>query len=106
DQNGSRAVRMGAFNVGLHQLGDLSRVFTVGPRVDDGIVGIVVNVGVGGEDPVHAQRAGLARGLGAFITDGGGVARRAKGHVGGPWNGAVDAHGRATFEVRAHQQRN
>ncbi len=57
-----------AFDVGFDVSGHLLRIFAVGADVDDRVVGVVVDVGDGSEDPVHAHGAGFAGGGGTELA--------------------------------------
>ena len=70
-----------------------------------GIVRIVVDVGHRIVDPLHAQRARLARRDLAFVARVRRVAGGAERHGMREDRGAVDAHGSAALEIAAHHQR-
>ena len=55
-------VRVSPFDEGRDVGGDCLRIFAEGARVDDGIVGIVVDVRIGREGPVNTKSARLAGG--------------------------------------------
>ena len=57
------------------------RIFAVGANVDDGIIGIAVDVGDRRENPLDAQSAGLAGRGQPFIARGLEIVGRAVGHV-------------------------
>jgi hypothetical protein len=101
-----RVLRVGmrAGDVGLHEAGHLVGILAVRARVDDGIVGVVVHVGDGREDPLHAEGAGLAGRFGALEANVVQIAAGAEGHVLRPRRGGIHAHGRAALEIGAHQQ--
>ncbi len=63
DQHGILAVRMRAVDVGFHEARHLLRVFAEGADVDDGIIGVIVNVGHRREQPVDAHGARIASGV-------------------------------------------
>ena len=55
-------VGMRAFDEGLHVGGDILRILAEGADIDDGVVGIIVDVGDRIIDPLDAERASFARG--------------------------------------------
>ncbi len=89
----------------LHVRGDGLRVLAEGADVDDRVVGIVVDVGVGREDPMNAHRACLARRGRAESTRQFKVVRGPEGHHVGERRRANHAHGRAVLEIGADDQR-
>src|SRR5919205_414467 len=52
------------------ELGHAPRVFAEGADVDDGVVGVVVEVGDGAEQPVDAEGAGLLGGDAGLLVGG------------------------------------
>ena len=94
-----------AVDVGLHELRDRSGVFPKRAGVDDRVERVVVEIGVGGEVDVDADRPafhrrGLPDRVGVL-----GVARRADRHERREDGGAHEPHPRAPLEIRRHQQR-
>ena len=61
-------VGVGAFDEGLDLRRNILRILAEGTDVDDGIFGVVVDVGDGKVDPLHAESAGLAGGHFAFVV--------------------------------------
>ena len=100
---GEGAIFLDAANELGDVFGDALRIFAERAHVDDGIVGIVVDVGVGREDPMHAGGArfegdGLADGVGEL-----GIASGGDGHGGREGSAFVEAHAGAGFEVGANE---
>ena len=98
------AVFFAAAHEGGHHRGHLLGVFAEGADVDDGVLGIVVDVGHRRQHPVHAQCAGFdgggaTQGFGIL-----GIAGSADGHVVREDGGGVDAEAGAALEVARHQQ--
>jgi hypothetical protein len=105
DEDGVGGVASGAFDVGLDMLGYKLGVLAVGADVDDRILRIVVDIGIGGVDPVDAERPCFAGGgssefAGELRAAGGG-----EGHRVGVLDGPGDPHGGAALKVAADQQR-
>ncbi len=103
---GDGAVFLHAANELRDVFGDGLRIFAERTHVDDGIVGIVIHVGIGREDPVHAGGArfegnGLADNVGEL-----GIASGGDGHGGREGSAFVEAHAGARFKVGAKKQRN
>ena len=82
---GEESSRARPFHEARGQVRDQGRVFAEGTDVDDGVVGIVVDVGDGRERPVHAQRPALPRGH--FAGEARGLSRSASPR--GPWRRAA-----------------
>ena len=81
-------------------------ILSVGADVDDGIVGIVVDVGDGREDPLHSQSSGFACRGQPFVARRFQIAGRAVGHVVRKADRVGDAHGRGALKIPADQQWN
>ncbi len=82
------------------------RIFAERADVDDRVVGIVVDVRIRREDPVHAGGARFERGVFAGGVGELRIARGADGHGGRERRAFVEAHPGAGLEIRADQQRN
>jgi hypothetical protein len=80
-------------------------VLAIGADVDDGIIGVVVDVGHRKEEPLDADGARLAGRDLALEARQRRVAGRAEGHGLRKHGGAIHAHGSAALEVAGHQQR-
>jgi hypothetical protein len=96
---------MRALYVGRDQIADLLGIFSEGARVDDGIGGVRVHVGVGEKIPVNADGTRLfggdaAEGFGVFC-----FAVAAESHGVRKYGGAHQAHGDAAFKIGREQQR-
>ncbi len=99
------------------QAGDLSGVLPEGAHVDDGVVGVVVDVQHRGEGHVDAHRPRLERRDAAHLVGeallASGADRHERGEVGGPpeidrarhVDGAPHAEAGAGLEVRTHEER-
>ena len=87
-------------NVGRH----FGRPFAKGARVDDGVVGIVVDIGGGSEDPVDTQGPGFTRRGIAFHARRAKVVRRAIGHRVRKLRRVGHPHTGPTFKVAADNQ--
>src|SRR5207245_8709079 len=59
---GKGAVLFDAAHECRHKLGNALRVFAEGPNINDGIVGIAVDIGNRSKNPVNARRARFQRG--------------------------------------------
>ena len=103
---GEGAVFLHAANELGDVFGNALRVFAERAHIDDGIIGIVVHVRVGRENPVHARGARFERDGFADRVGELGIARGGDGHRGGKRRAFVEPHAGAGFEVRAEQQRN
>src|ERR1700683_3808929 len=82
-------------------LGNLLRVFAERTNIDDGIVRIVVYVGIGRENPADSGGTSFERG---YFTDGVSglwIVGCGHGHGRRKRSAFVDAHGCARFEIRA-----
>src|SRR5271165_4838590 len=102
---GQHAALVSATYVGGDVVADLLRVLAKRARVDDGIGGVGVDVGIRKEIPVDADGAGFdggdaAEGFGVFQMSGGPEGHRVREN-----RSAVEAHGDAAFEVGGHNQR-
>ena len=91
-------------DVGRHQIADLFGIFAKGPRVDDGIGGIGIHVGVGKEIPVNADGSSLCSGNAAEIFRVLFAAYCAKSHGMREDGRPHQAHGDSALEVRGKQQ--
>ena len=96
---GHHSVGARSLDVGGYEIADLLRIFSEGARVDDGVRGIRVDVGIGKEIPVHADGARLlggdaAEGLRIFCLSGG-----AEGHGVREHGRAMKAHGDAALKI-------
>src|SRR5438270_9394475 len=100
-----RAVFLDSADELFYELSDARRIFPEGSRVDDGIVGIIVNVSVRGVDPLNADRARFQR---RYLTHGVGVARISRSrerHCGWKGRALVETHSGAAFEISTDQKR-
>ena len=61
-QNPCRRHRVRAFDERRNESRYVGGIFPVGADVDDGVIGVVVDVGIGKEEPLNAQGAGFLRG--------------------------------------------
>ena len=104
-QHGILSIRMRAGDVSLNEARYLSRVLAKRSNVDDRIVGVVIDVGHRGEQPVDAHRARVASGIRPFLTHGRQIMRGGKGHAVRPRRGGVHSHGSASLEIRGDEQR-
>src|SRR5580704_1449225 len=85
--------------------GDALRNFAEGTNVDDGIVGIVVHVRVGRENPAYAGCARFECGYFADGVSSSWIVGCGDGHRRGERSAFVDAHSCAGFKIRADEQR-
>ena len=102
---GEHAAFMRALDVGCDQIADLRGIFSKRTRVDDGIDGVRVDVGIGKEIPVNTDGAGL---FGSDASEGFGVfefAVATEGHGVRKNGGTHQAHGDAAFEIRREEKR-
>ena len=102
---GQRAIFLSAANKFGDELRDARGVFAKGACIDDGVRGIVVDVGVRRVNPLDAGGAcfksgDFAHGVGIERIAGGG-----EGHGGGEGRAFVKAHGRAALKIGADEQR-
>ena len=67
-QHDAAAVGLGSFDEGFHVSRHHLRVLAERADVDDGIVGIIVDIGIGVENPVDTERTRLPRCNFALIT--------------------------------------
>src|SRR5580698_1152127 len=81
DEHGIAEVRVRAVDERGDVAGDSVGILAVGADVDDGVVGVAVDVGVGGEDPVDAEGSGFAGGFESFEAGGRQVVGCSVGHV-------------------------
>ena len=102
---GHHAGLVRAANISGDQFADLLGIFSEGTRVDDGIRGIRIDVGIRKEVPVNADGACLltsdpAESLGIFCFSG-----CTKSHGVRESRSAMQAHGDSSFEIGGKQQR-
>ena len=97
------AIFADAANKLAYKLRDTLRIFPEGPRVDDGIAGIVVYIRVGSIDPMNAdgacfERGDFAHGVGVFKIS-------ASGERHGRWKRSafIQAHRCPALEIRADE---
>jgi len=95
---------MGAADIGRHKIADLRRISSEGTRVDDGIGGIGIHVGIGKEILMHADGSRFERGDAAkdfcilhFACGSEGHRMRKDGR-------AIQAHGNATLKISGDNQ--
>jgi hypothetical protein len=105
DENAGFGIGVRAFNVSDDVPGNVLWILAVRADVDDGIIGVVIDIGVRCEDPVDAQSARLTCGVEAFETGSFIIAAGGIGHVVRELHGAGNPHGRAAFEIGRDQQR-
>src|SRR6202041_2815202 len=86
-------------------LGDALRIFAERTNIDDGIVGVVVDVRVGSENPAHAGCARLKSGYFADGVSSFRIVGCGDGHRRGKRSAFVDAHSCAGFKIRTDEQR-
>ena len=98
-------VGMCAFNEGLHVRGHILRILAKRADVDDGVVGIVVDVGHRVVDPVNAQCPRFPRRDFTLEARKGRVSRGAKRHGMRKDGGSFHPHRGAPLEISTHQQR-
>ena len=96
---------MCAFDEGTHISSNGLRILSEGPCIDDGVVGIVIDVGVGGKDPLNTERSGFVCGGTAKRFNRRKVAGGAEGHHVREARCAGNAGGGATLEIRGNQER-
>ena len=104
-QNARFRIGVRAFDEADDELRDVLRIFAVRADVDDGVVGVIVDIGIGEEEPLDAHGARFLRRDFAFDAGFIGIARRGEGHGVREDRGGVDAHGSAALEIAGHQQR-
>src|SRR2546425_6503678 len=104
-QRRQHAVLAQAADVGLDELRDGAWILPEGAGVDDRVERVVVEVGVGSEIDVDADRAAFSGRGGADGVSVPGVACRAHRHDLGKRGGPDDPHARPPLEVRRHEQR-
>ena len=102
---GQAAIFLHAVDELRDELGDFLRIFAERARVDDGIVGIVVDVGIRRVNPVDAdgarfERGDFSHGVGIF-----GIACGGQRHRGRKRCAFVQTHRGAAFEIGADEQR-
>ena len=87
------------------EIGHLSRILAKRADVDNWIPGIVVNIGVGSEDPVNSGGTGLKRGVLTGCISELWVVCRADCHCGGEVRSLIEPHAGAAFKIGADQER-
>ena len=105
-RGGEAAILLDAAHERGDEFGNARRVFAERARIDDGIVGIAVDVGVRRENPRNSdrsafQRRNLSHRVGVF-----GAACGGDGHGVRKRRALFDAHGGAALEIRGDEQRN
>ena len=83
----------------------LSRILAERADVDDRIPGIVINIGVGSEDPVNSGGTGLKRGVLTGCVSKLWVVCRADCHRGGEVRSLIEPHAGAALKIGADQER-
>ena len=88
-----------------HKLRNALRIFAEGPRVDNGIAGIIVYIRVRRIDPMNADgarfdRGDLAHGVSVFQ-----ISASRERHSGWKRSAFIQSHRRPALEIRANQQR-
>jgi hypothetical protein len=101
-----RAMVLHAAHEFRDKVGYAMRIFAERADVDDRVVGIVVEVRIGRENPIDAGGARLERGDPAGLIRKFGIARRTDRHRRRERRAFVDSHARAGFKVSTDEQRN
>ncbi len=102
-RGGQRVIFFHSTNEFLDELGNAGGIFAEGPRVDNGIVGIIVHVGVRRVDPLNPHGASLQR---RHLTHGVSVAwisRRGESHGSRKRCAFIQTHSGAAFKISADQ---
>ena len=86
-------------------LSDALRIFAKGANIDNRIVGIVVHVRIGRENPTHACGLRFESSHFADRVSGFGIVGRAHGHRGRERRTFVDSHCCSGFKIPADEQR-
>ena len=105
-QNARPRHRVRARNECGNECRHIVRVLSVGADIDDRIVGIVVDVGIGKKEPLHTQRARFPRRDFAFDMRLFRIARGCECHCVRKDRRRIHSHGSAALEIGGDKQRN
>ena len=104
--HGQDASVLEAAGIGHHLAGHLGGVFAEGAAVDDGIVGVDIDVGHGGKVDVDAHLATFAGHLASVFVEQAVVADATQHHVARKLGRVLQAHGQAPLAVQRNHQGN